>query len=350
MAPSYRRFDDDLRDYLQTSGAEFSFFQAILLLKKLSLNSAPIGELGPVTDEAIRFKHDPRLIFQSSDISQILSHVYHEGRQRAEVTSTFLGLIGTSGPLSDVLTENVLAADAVGETALGAFYNIFHHRILSLFYRSWVKYRTELGFRTTGDGPIRRALAFVGIDPLAGIPKNSLPPNVQLSLAWILAQKTRSARTLKLILEQLMPKMPITVDSFVLRRAWLADDQKMLLGKAHSSLTGDSAIGRTVRDRMCRFRVTIGPVSFDAMRDFVPRGKHYARLRGCLEQFTPRVLEPEVVVLVAADEAPLFQLGQPRGGELGVTTRIGTRAHDLAVRILMSNTTQDARVSFNGAV
>jgi type VI secretion system protein ImpH len=346
MASAQRKPDDALRELLGTDGKKFNFFQAVQLLLRLSPESAPIGELGPSQDEALRFVHDPSMIFHASDVSEIKTRVMTNGHAHAQIMSTFLGLYGSMSPLATFVSEDVIAAERDEEKSLKAFYDIFHHRLLSLFYRAWKKYRFAAGFRTDGsDVFTKRALVFVGVDANGAMPRQGLPAIELLALAPLLAQRTRSSRTLQIILQRLLPGTPVSIKQFVLRKVKLDHDQRVHLGVQNTVLGENFTIGRTVMDRSGRFRVAVGPVDYDVFEALMPGGRYHTKLRKIVEQFSRGVLESELELKVREDSAPRFQLGNPRGAVLATNTTIAAAQRKAAMRarVVLSDDMADAK-------
>jgi type VI secretion system protein ImpH len=323
----------------------FSFFRAVQLLQRAATHAVPVGELGPVRREAIRFVHDPALIFHSSDITRVRPRVIRDGVPFAEVTSSFLGLYGTVSPLAAYVSEEVLQAEQLEETSLKAFYDVFHHRILSLFYRAWKKYRFAAGFRVDASDPFtKRALAFVGVDASA-MPREGLPALNLLALAPLLSIRTRPQRSLQIVLERLFPGVGVKLSSFIARRVVLSDDQICKLGRQSCTLGVDTSIGRSVVDRSGRFRVGLGPMDYELFEGLMPGGRYHPTLRKIIHQFSRGVLEVECELLLAQTEAPPFQLGAERGALLGVTTtlRAPEQSKPMRARFVMSEETVQAR-------
>lgn len=316
-----------LIEQLAREGNRLGFFQVVARVEALMPGAVPIGEGGPASEEGLRLRHDPRPIFHASDVLSVVPRDPHRGRARTVVTTTFLGLLGSVSPLPMYMTEDVLAADASDETSLHSFYDLFHHRVLSLLYRTWRKHRFHVGATSTGaDAPTRRLLSFVGIDPGGGKPEEQVPPWLLVGLAPLVSMRSRSARTLRLALDMLLPGIPVDVDCFALRRVPLSDNQRVALGVRNTILGNDLTIGRTVADRSGRFRVRIGPVDYERFEGLAPGGPMHAELAATINHFSGGVLEAEVELSLAADEAPQFQLGSQRGGILGRTTRLATKA------------------------
>ena len=340
MASPERKSNADLNQLLASEGHRFGFFQAVALLHRLApAGSVPVGELGPPDKEPIRFHHDNSLHFHTSDITSIIPRVVRNGHVYAEMTSSFLGLIGAASPLASFMSEDVIRAENQDDTSVKAFYDLFHHRIISLFYRAWKKYRFSAGFRTDASDPFtRRALAFVGVDIAGAIPKHGLPPGELLPLAALLANRTRPARTLQIVLERLLPGTNVRIDMFVARRVMLEDDQRVKLGVQNSELSQSLTIGRSVIDRSGAFRVVVGPVGYDVYEAFAPGGRHHVTLRKVIEQFSGGTLESELELLLHEGDSPRFQLGSRRGSTLGVTTQlVAQRTKPMRIRMRLSD-------------
>jgi type VI secretion system protein ImpH len=342
MATTQRKLDA-LVALLESEGRRFGFFQAVQLLHRLIPDTTAVGELGPPNMEPVRFRHDPSLIFQPGDIDGI-EIKQANGVVRAVMTTTFLGLTGTASPLATVFGEDVLRADAVDEPSLRAFYDLFHHRLVSLFYRTWKKYRFTAGFRPDASDPFtRRMLSFVGVDIAGAVPKRGLEPLQVLALAPLVASRTRPARTLQIVLERVLPGTKIRVEPFVVRRVQIREDDRCLVSLRNNVLGVDFTIGRTVADRSGRFRVLVGPVDYAKFEDLMPGGREHSRLRDVIFQFAPAHLEPELELILGTEQAPRFQLGAERGGRLGVTTHLPMKENKaMRARVVLSESMSEA--------
>lgn len=342
MATPQRQHDALVR-LLESEGNRFGFFQAVQLLHRLVPGATPVGELGPPSMEPIRFQHDPSLVFHAGDVDSIQVD-QHNGALRAVMTTTFLGLTGTASPLATVFGEEVLRAESAGESSLRGFYDLFHHRLVSLFYRTWKKYRFTSSFRLdASDIFTRRMLSFVGVDIAGATPRRGLLPLEVLSLAPLVATRTRPARTLQIVLERVLHGAKVTIEPFVLRRVQIREDDRTLVARQNNVLGVNFTIGRTVADRSGRFRVLVGPVDYPMFEALMPGGREHARLRDVIQQFTPTHLESELELILGTEDAPRFQLGSERGGRLGVTTHLPIRDRKaMRARVVLSESMGEA--------
>lgn len=341
MAGTERKSDVALRERLAQEGHRFRFFQAVQLLHRLNRQAIPVGELGPIHREPVRFRHDPELSFHAGDVKEIL---FREDPLPPVLTCSFLGLTGAVSPLPTSMCEDLLHTDGEEQDQLADFYDILHHRLISLLYRVWKKYRFAASFRTGGTDPFtRRVSAFVGIDAVA-VPKRGLAPNDRLALAPLLAFKTRPAWSLRLVLQRLLGQIPVRIEQFTQRTASIDESQRVRLGQHHTTLNRDLTIGRRVLDRAGRFRVAVGPLPHELCEQLMPGGRHYPLLRDVVNHFTRGVLEAELEVELDAGAAVPLQLGDSRSAILGVNTRLPTRRVERSVmRAVLTEEVRETR-------
>src|SRR5262249_37798777 len=153
-----------LKDLLAESHS-FSFFQAIRVLERLG--GARIGREGPADDEVLRLRPSRSLGFAPADIDvieKIPGHTANGETTRYQITARFLGLYGTTSPLPVHYSVPIAQAEQ-GYHRVRAFLDVFHHRLLSLFYRAWARHHYIAEFQSDGNDDIsRRLLAWLGID------------------------------------------------------------------------------------------------------------------------------------------------------------------------------------------
>lgn len=341
MAGPERGPDPHLKRLLE-SGNTYGFFQAVQMIQRHSPGAKAVGTGANPGKEALRFKVSPSLSFPAGDVERIRKP---DEAERFEMTVTFMGLVGAGSPLSAYMTEEALRDYLDADGAVTAFYDIFHHRLISLFYRAWEKYHVDAAFRSDGsDEFTQRVSAFVGVDPDGPPSKEPLPPRVLLGMASLLSQKTRSARTLELVLERVLPGVDVRVESFIARSVHIPTDQRVKLGIANTSLNLDFTIGRRVFDRSGRFRVKLGPVGYDDLEELLPGGASYPFIRRLIDRFSRGILESELEVEVKKGESPQFQLGNRRGAMLGMTTQlVAERKRPMRLRVLLSESVEDAK-------
>ena len=76
----------------------------------------------------------------------------------------FMGVVGPQGLLPIYYTELVIDRLRAKDATLRDFLDIFHHRIISLFYRVWQKYRFQVAYEQgDGDQFSQYLLALIGL-------------------------------------------------------------------------------------------------------------------------------------------------------------------------------------------
>src|SRR5262245_41220973 len=121
----------------------FDFFQAVRLLERLYPERKAVGRTGPPRAEIARFRAHLSLTFPPSSLYEI--HRPTDALPLPAMIVTFMGLYAPSGVLPRHYTELLLRLnwESKGDEkhALRNWFDLFNHRIISLFYRAWEKYR-----------------------------------------------------------------------------------------------------------------------------------------------------------------------------------------------------------------
>ena len=316
LTAALKPFERDARRY--------SFFRLIYLLERTTPGAPPVGQLGPVSEERIRLRGDPSLIFASSDVSGVDARKYPDNIVRAQVSTHFMALYGSVSPLPTYFVEQIAHHDYQGgPQPIREFLDIFHHRLLSLVYRAWTKYRFSVMYRTKGTDPFtRRMFCSVGLDGLkdhAGVIDRFL----FLRYAPILASKSRSARGLDVVLNDLFGTMGVKLEQFVGHWTLIEKPHRNKLGVMNHQLGESLTIGRYVYDGSGRFTIVFGPLGYDEYLSFLPGGHRRPLLRGVVDTFTRGMYDVMLELHVKTDAAPRFQLASPRASTIGRTAWLG---------------------------
>src|SRR5262249_49662898 len=161
------------------------------------------------------------------------------------VTVNFLGLTGPMGLLPVSYTELVRDRARSKDPALRDFFDLFHHRILSLFYQAWKKYRFFVPYeRDRQDRFSRHLRSFVGLGTQGLQDRQPVRDESFLFYSGLLALQPRSAVALEQILADYF-NVPVLVEQFI--GAWypvpLPDQCELDREREYSDTIGTSVIG-----------------------------------------------------------------------------------------------------------
>lgn len=308
MADADRTTDRTIAEVLVPRAKHFSFFQLVRLLEKCVRNSARVGFRGPASGEILRFRPDISLGFPASDISE-LEHISAPGteRERYRITTTFLGLYGSSSPLPSFYSEEILWNDE-DQNRIRDFLDLFHHRLLSLFYRCWSKYRYSIQFEYGEEDPLTPSLfSLIGLDSHLSYRETGLPEPLRLlQFAGLISQQPHSASALESILSEYFEGLPVEVEQCTTSWVKIKQEQLASLGRRNCRLNLDCTIGRRVYARTNSFRIRIGPIHYQKFLDFLPDRQNHRVLSSLIHFLVTDRLEFDIA----------FEVLQPPGLQL----------------------------------
>ena len=311
---------------LEEAPYKFNFFQAVRLLEAGSPALDRIGTGRRPSKEAIRLGQQPSLAFAPSMLAS-----FRPGKNDSAdyLAGYFFGIFGPNGPLPLHLTEHARDREVVeNDRTFRAFADIFHHRMLSLFYRAWAETRPTVQM----DRPDQDNFAtYVGATFGIGSPglrgRDALDDNAKLFMAGRLSQQSRPAEGLQAMLEELF-LVPKVVEQYVGERMTLPMEAKLELGSSPSvaALGKTATLGDRVWGSQHKFRIICGPLSGDDFRRFLPGAKSLAKLCSTVRMYVGDELDWELRLLLVGGETPTSKLGE--FGQLGWTSWIGEKQSD----------------------
>ncbi len=315
---------------LLKNASSYSFFEAVRLLQEANEEAPRIGHQGPPERECVRLRPKLDFDFPLSDLAGVVEAEQPDGSLRYTIEVAFLGLYGTSSPLPSHYTEDMIRREEY-EGLLRGFLDIFHHRLLSLLYRAWEKYRYVVQYDAAGrDYYSRRLLGALGaaIDLL---PQDAaVRPGRILCYAGLLTQIPRSAETIRSLLQNHFPESPVQIEQCIGIWSEIPRDQVARLGAANSSF-GSTMLGTEVFNRTGGFGVRVGPMAIDSYLDMLPGESDQDQLRELVDLLNNDGLEYELTLILRGDEVPQAQLNSPRT-RLGWCSWLGeSRGEDRSV-------------------
>jgi type VI secretion system protein ImpH len=273
---------------------------------------ASVGHDSNPSQELARFRSDLSYVFPIGDISEIKSQDTEEGRtQPDEVTVNFLGIAtpNSFGSLPTPYVEEIRAQERDKNYAMRDFLDLFNHRLVSLFYRTWERSRVEVLYEAPEPSPFESALrAIAGIEGEVHEKRLPFDTTQMLSRSGLLAMRPASTSAIEGLVESLFG-IPARVEQFL--PSWYemnAEDQTRL-GRANSVLGEDATLGSETCLAQWRFRVRLGPMGYDTYRLLLPESDAFNTLSSMLRLATGPEFDFELTLVLDKDEIPTMQLG-----------------------------------------
>ena len=327
MAATGRRADSALSERLLLEPHRFGFFQAVRLLEAFAPGRTGVGRDGPPGSETVRFHAEVSLAFPASEILDLETG---EDDRPARMTVRHMGLTGPQGTLPRHYTMLIMERLRQRDRTLADFLDLFNHRLVSLFFRSWVKYRLHLGVRLdTRDALSTYLYSLFGLGTPGLRGRLAVDDRALLFYTGLLAQRPRSATGLVALLGDYFGDLPVRVEQFV--GQWLQLDPEGLtslrLHGGNNRLGVDAIIGSRVWHTQSRFRVLLGPMTYARFCAFLPPGHASREVLALTRFFVGLELDFEFRLVLRAREIPPCQLGStgPLATRLGWSTWLVSR-------------------------
>ena len=324
MAPESRRADSALTEELFAEPFRFDFFQAVRLLELVYPERKPVGRQASPHEEAVRFRTHESLAFPPSAIHDL--EAQEDGAAR--MTAAFMGLTGPLGVLPRHYTELMLTQARRHDYALRDFFDLFNHRIVSLFYRAWEKYRFPIAFERAIKGKEGYDAFSLHMFDLLGMGTGGLRGRLEfgdealLLYAGLLGQHPHSATALANLLSDYFA-LPVEVRQFVGQWLEITAENQTRLGEANSAVGASAVAGTQIWDQQAKFTLRVGPISFDDFARLLPHGDVFRPFVQMVRFASGQEFDFDLQLVLRAAEVPWCRLGD-EWAQLGFSTWLKT--------------------------
>jgi len=343
VVPEARRLQElaQLFAALQARPRAHDFFAVLRRVETLHPELPRFGRALRPSQEALRLGQEPEVDFAPA----ALESFEPRAGQAPRLGVRFFGLLGPQGPMPLHFTEYVRERLRFrGDATPARFLDLFHHRLLALFYRAWAEAQPTVQHDRPDEDRFAAWLgATCGLRAEPGEAR-ALPASAGLFQAGLLGARSRHPEGLAKLLANHF-RVPAAIEPHVAQ--WLVFDgeDRTRLGFARSrperlaaragQLGVSAASGSKTRDRQYKFRIALGPLTLAQYQAFLPGGGAWRALCEWVQHYTGLDLRWDVQLTLARDHVPEPRLGSAL--RLGVTTWIGrtdrTRdRHDLRLR------------------
>ena len=298
----------EVAEKLRREPFSFDFFQAVRLLERFYPERKSVGQFAHPETEVARFGVHASLAFPASQIQEM----DWPEEKPAQMTVNFMGLTGPEGVLPNPYTTLIIERLRDGDTTLREFLDLFNHRMISLFYRAWRKYRFDVACEE-GERDLfsRHLLSLVGLGTDGLRDRQALSDDTLIYYAGLLAQRPRSAQGLQQILADYF-EVPVKIEQFA--GGWYRLDRetqcRLEEGSSESEELGFGAVvGDEVWNQQSKVRIVLGPLTLERYVDFLPYGQSWEPLGAWVRFFSNDEWDFEVKLILEQEQVPACTLG-----------------------------------------
>ena len=317
----------------------YDFFHALRWIESVHPEKPRLGVARRPIDEPVRLGQVAALSFAPSALHGVTPATQNS---RARLQVRFFGLFGPNGPLPHHLTEYAHQRSAhKGDDGFARFADMFHHRLLLLFYRAWAQAQPTVGLDRADDDHFAAYVgSLIGMGSASHLNRSALHDHAKLHFAGLFSRQVRNAAGLESILTGYL-KRPVHVEQFVGRWLGLDPNERSRIGRSGvrrksstSILGGGAVLGQMVWDRQHNFRVHIEGLDASAFDSLLPGGKNLSAVVAFVEQYLGLEFGWDLQLWLKPEHIKPSQLG--RNGKLGWTTWLDcpNRKHPVALKLM----------------
>lgn len=324
MAHPDRQTTADLADQLLAGAHRYNFYQLLERLHGLHGDDLEPRWPSEQTRLRVRLGSDPRLTFPVADIYK--AERMPQAHDRYRVCTTFMGLHGTDSPLPSYYLEQVAYEHAQGIGVRPAFFDFFNHYLLSLLHRIWRKYRYYIRFQPGArDGFSQYIFALLGLNDKQLRGDTALPWSRLLSFAGVIASRSRAPGTVAGIIAHCFDLEQVQIREFETRAVPTTPRQRVSLGRRNGELGSTFMVGSRTRTRSSKFTIVISELDQRQLRDLLPSGIGFDRLRALIDVLLRDGLAYDLELRLKQNALSPFCLHPSRGAHLGWTSFVDDR-------------------------
>lgn len=296
---------------------KMNFFQLCQLMERLMPRGTGLGSSDTPAAEPVRFRPYPKVGFPGTELAAVEFDDERPDR-RPTIRTTFLGLYGVDAVMPAHLIDDIVLRRE-GHEEVMAFLDIFNHRLTTLFYRAWRKYRYPSGFERADDSTSRALLCLAGFGLGDKAATAGLPGARVLGILGLMSQRTRTVEGLAGVVALALPGAGVKIEERF--PVWVkTDDQPGLRSGARDNaaqgLGRGHVLGRRVMNRGEAVRLTLQPATAEQAHDLLPDAPLYHELMSVLRVYLGNKTDVVLRMEVSASVVPELTLS-PATAEAG---------------------------------
>lgn len=344
MGSALRRKANDMRvpEQISAQAAEFwrelkerphayDLFAVLRRIESLYPDRPRMGRSQRLQQDPVRLGQVPSTAFAPATLAQV-----DTSQEMPRLRIFSFGLFGPNGPLPLGMTEYALERlHHHDDGTLSSFADLFHHRLIQLFYRAWASAQSTVSLDRENDDFTRYLASLVHHGLPSQRKRDSVPDQVRWGHAGHLVRQVRNAEGLERVLHNFF-QVPVRVEEFIKRWLPLPEEERTQLSRQGNSQLGVNAVaGRAVLDRQYSLRLHLGPMSLKDYERFLPAGAYYVQLMDWIRTYVGVEYVWDVRLQLRSSEVPRTSLGSKT--QLGLTSWLDDRHAQLDRSDLLLN-------------
>lgn len=295
---------EELSDKVATA----EFVAAVRLLECAEPEKPGIGYASRLRDEPVRLSQHVSLAFLGNELADI---EHSSGAHPYRLYCNFMGLLGSNGPMPIHYTEHAMQRAAHhNDPTFREFIDMFNHRMLSLFYRAIAEADPAINLDRGDRSRYSDYVSAIGGNLSATREqRDSLPDGARFNFAGWLGARTRSPSGMQSLISSYFG---LSCEIFEFIGDWLPipPEERLRLGsgQSNSELGVSTYAGSRVWSISHKFRIRIGPMSWEQYRVFRPGGERNQELRDLVKSYHGDELDWDLELVLGQGEARRMSL------------------------------------------
>ncbi|WP_392563391.1 type VI secretion system baseplate subunit TssG [Orbus wheelerorum] len=302
---------------LEAKLPKMNFYRFCQLLEQMTDTELKLGTSESPVNDPLRFAPSAEMSFPAGELKCIEREPYLN--RPVTVRTRFLGLYGVDSVLPPILLDDIVKRKD-GYEAMVDFLDIFNHRIITQFYRIWLKHHYPASFMRGGTDPVSQCLlGLTGLGIKGTSEQIGTPVSRFLALLGLVTQHTRTAEGIVGVIKVLVPNCDVEVDEFYPVRMNVPQPAK--LGQGGITLGNSAILGKQFLECNQTVLVKIKPRDNTLIDKLLPDGELHNDIMTLLRAYLGYQVDAQLDLHLAARFLPKTQLSS-KGARLGQTASL----------------------------
>lgn len=317
MEPEQNIENSPLMQMFEKQLPKINFYRFCQLLEQLYADEPILGKSESPAADPLRFAPSVDMSFPASELKYIEKAPYIN--RPTTVRTRFLGLYGVDAVLPLGLLDKIIRRDE-NYQSMTDFLDMFNHRVITQFYRIWLKYHYPACYLSGGRDPVSKCLSgLIGLGVKGTIEQIGTPLSRCFALLGLMSQKTRTAEGIIGLVRVMVDDAQVSVSEFY--PIWQSIDYPAKLGGQgphRIGLDGGAALGSRFKECNQSIHLVITPQHEYQIAELLPDGQLFHDILALLRAYLGYRVDAKITLCIKRIFLPRSQL-KSRNSRLGLT-------------------------------